>query len=800
MKTLLDDCKFIFEKSPQPFGVAEVTVDEHNQPVDCIYRYINKPMETYWTAPAEELMGKGFYEIWPDSDYSWRTYFYHAAFDGVAAEFESVSVALEQFFHVTVFPLEPPYCAFTIQDVTSWVSQSYLSFENVEAGLVFYDSNTDVMLLTASARELCHLDKNYLSLQEFNKTVFGDQVLEIENKSALTHDDSLRYSDGKKSILYERQALDGRWIRVSLTHIGQTPRFTFGLLENITRTKKAEDENKRRLEIIESLSRENFALYLVNLHDDHITPYRVDPQKSGSGSPYMGSEGTCYSAFVDRYCATCVNPQDRSRFLHEASRTALCEHIQAGAGDYSINYRRIAQDSSTDIDDFIEMRVLRIPYDDTNILIAARNTTSEILEQMRQKAILQTALEVAEHASEAKSTFLTNMSHDFRTPMNSITGFANIALENIDNTERVKDCLHKIIFSSNHLLNLVNDILDVSRIESGKITLNEEPFSLEELYQSIILLFEEQARKQNITFSVDTERLIHTNVHADKLRIEQVLVNIIGNALKFTSAGGSVRVILRERPFAPKGYTSFVCEVIDTGCGMNPEFIDRIFEPFERDEQAYPQRIEGTGLGMTITKSLVNLMGGTIEVESELGKGSRFVVSLPLELINDDSLPKAPEPNLHTYPMRRSFTGYHALVVDDDILSREILNEYLRNQGFTFDEASDGDEAVRAVAESAPHTYDVIIMDMRMPHMDGDEAASAIRQLDRVDAPHIPIIAVTADAFEEGRRRAKRAGFTAHTTKPLNLEKLTRLLDAYLPEDHDTNLENTPDHSAVPRS
>lgn len=563
-----------------------------------------------------------------------------------------------------------------------------------------------------------------------------------------------------------------------MAHIGQTQRFTFGLLENVTRTKKAEEENKRRLDIIESLSRENFALYLVDLDADHIIPYRVDSTKVDNENPHMGIDGTRYSTFIESYCATCVEPADRTRFLHESSRDVLNQRIKDGAGDYSITFRRMVQEG----EDFREMRILRIPHDNTNVLIAVRNTTNEILEQMRQKAILQTALEVAEHASEAKSTFLTNMSHDFRTPMNSITGFANIALDNINDIDRVKDCLHKIIFSSNHLLNLVNDILDVSRIESGKITLNEEPFSLEELKQSIVLLFEEQSRKKTIAFTVDTKRLVHTNVHADKLRIEQILVNIIGNALKFTSAGGTVQVIMRERSFAPKGYTSFVCEVIDTGCGMNPDFLDKIFEPFERDEQAYPQRIEGTGLGMTITKSLVHLMGGTIEVESELGKGSHFTVSLPLELTNENRLIKAHEHNVHAYSKKRSFNGYHALVVDDDTLSREILNEYLRNQGFTFDEASDGDEAVRTVAQSTPYTYDIIIMDMRMPHMDGDEAARAIRDLDRSDSSEIPIIAVTADAFEEGRRRAKRAGFTAHTTKPLNLDKLTQLLDHYLPE------------------
>lgn len=208
----------------------------------------------------------------------------------------------------------------------------------------------------------------------------------------------------------------------------------------------------------------------------------------------MGIDGTGYSTFIESYCATCVEPADRTRFLHESSRDVLNQRIKDGAGDYSITFRRMVQEG----EDFREMRILRIPHDNTNVLIAVRNTTNEILEQMRQKAILQTALEVAEHASEAKSTFLTNMSHDFRTPMNSITGFANIALDNINDIDRVKDCLHKIIFSSNHLLNLVNDILDVSRIESGKITLNEEPFSLEELKQSIVLLFEEQSRKKTL--------------------------------------------------------------------------------------------------------------------------------------------------------------------------------------------------------------------------------------------------------------------------------------------------------------
>ncbi len=753
-------------------------------------------METFWTTPAEGLIGKGFYEIWPDGDYAWRTYFYEAAFHGVASEFESVSVALEQFFHVTVFPLEPPYCAFSIQDVTSWVSQSHLSFESVEAGLVFYDSNTDVMLLTSSARDLCHLDERYLSLQDFNKKLFGNQVLEIENPSEQTPNDSLHYSDGKKSILYERKALDGRWLRVSLTHIGQTQRFTFGLLENITRTKKAEEENKRRLEIIESISRENFALYLVDLDCDHVIPYRVDPSKKENTNPYMSAEGTRYSSFIKTYCSTCVEPSDRPRFLQELKYSSLQQRIKDGAGDYSITYRCIAEEGEA----FMETRILRIPHDDTTILVAFRNTTSEIREQMKQKALLQTALEVAELASEAKSTFLTNMSHDFRTPMNSITGFANIALDNINDTERVKDCLHKIIFSSHHLLTLINDILDVSRIESGKITLNEEPFSLLELRQSIMFLFEEQSRKAGITFTVDTDQLTHLDVYADKLRIEQVLVNIIGNALKFTSSGGTVHVVMRERVFAPKGYTSFVCEVIDTGCGMNPDFLDKIFEPFERDEQAYPHRIEGTGLGMTITKSLISLMGGTIEVESTLGKGSRFIVVLPLELIKGDCTSQAQEKKLVPYSKQRSFVGYHALVVDDDILSREILNEYLRNQGFSFDEASDGDEAVRAVAQSDPYTYDVIIMDMRMPRMDGDEAANTIRQLDRPDSPHIPIIAVTADAFEEGRRRAKRAGFTAHTTKPLNLEKLTQLLDLYLPESPSHQPMHTTDRHASDRS
>ena len=435
-----------------------------------------------------------------------------------------------------------------------------------------------------------------------------------------------------------------------------------------------------------------------------------------------------------------------------------------------------------DEEQYVELRIIRLPQRDSKVILAARNVTGEMREQLRQKVALQNALDLAEHASQAKSTFLTNMSHDFRTPMNSISGFASIALDHLNDTDRVRDCLRKIMLSSDHLLSLVNDILDVSRIESGKMSFNEDIVSLPDAVIEVQDMFDEKAEAVGIDLTIDVDSLAHPQVVTDPLRLNQILVNTVGNAVKFTPAGGLVTVTLTELPDAPRGFGSYRMTVSDTGCGMTPEFLDRIFLPFERDGLGYANKTEGTGLGMTITKSLVDLMGGEIAVESVVGRGSTFAITLPLRVADADELAEAREKAAAAERCQRDFTGCKVLVVDDDDLSREILVEILKDYGFKPEEARDGDAAVRKVASVEPFYYDAVLMDMRMPRMDGDEATREIRALDRPDAATLPIIAETADAFEEGQRRARDAGMTALTTKPLNIHELMALLAEHIPE------------------
>lgn len=256
-----------------------------------------------------------------------------------------------------------------------------------------------------------------------------------------------------------------------------------------------------------------------------------------------------------------------------------------------MGYRRLFGDE----EQYVELRIIRLPQRDSKVILAARNVTGEMREQLRQKVALQNALDLAEHASQAKSTFLTNMSHDFRTPMNSISGFASIALDHLNDTDRVRDCLRKIMLSSDHLLSLVNDILDVSRIESGKMSFNEDIVSLPDAVIEVQDMFDEKAEAVGIDLTIDVDSLAHPQVVTDPLRLNQILVNTVGNAVKFTPAGGLVTVTLTELPDAPRGFGSYRMTVSDTGCGMTPEFLDRIFLPFERDGLGYANKTEGTG-------------------------------------------------------------------------------------------------------------------------------------------------------------------------------------------------------------
>ena len=368
---------------------------------------------------------------------------------------------------------------------------------------------------------------------------------------------------------------------------------------------------------------------------------------------------------------------------------------------------------------------------------------------------LSEAVHAAETANQAKSTFLSNMSHDIRTPMNAIIGFTTLAVSNIDNQERVQDYLGKILSSSNHLLSLINDILDMSRIESGKIHLEETEVSLSDVLHDLKTIISGQIHAKQLELYMDVMDVTNEDVYCDKTRLNQVLLNLLSNAVKFTPAGGTVSVRLKQYPKAAKGSKLYEIRVKDTGIGMSQEFVQKIFSPFERERTSTVSRTQGTGLGMAITKNIVDMMGGTIEVQTEQGKGTEFIVCLPLRIQSErQRIEKIAE-----------LEGLKALVVDDDFNTCDSVTKMLVRVGMRSEWTLSGKEAVLRARQSmelgdAFHAY---IIDWRLPDMNGIEVTRQIRSL----GDDTPIIILTAYDWSDIEAEARAAGVTAFCAKPL---------------------------------
>lgn len=389
---------------------------------------------------------------------------------------------------------------------------------------------------------------------------------------------------------------------------------------------------------------------------------------------------------------------------------------------------------------------------------------------------LEEALTQAQGANRAKSVFLSSMSHDIRTPMNAIMGLTTIARANLDDRARVENCLDRITTSSNHLLSLVNDILDMSEIENGHIELNEDTIDLPDLMDKTITIMQTQARIKDIELGVTVGPLEHSMVRGDALRIQQVVLNLAGNAIKYTNAGGWVHVVLVEHPRDGEETSDYCLTVEDSGIGMDAAFLENIFQPFERERNEATSSTEGAGLGMAITKSIVDLMGGTISVESTLGEGSTFTVHMPLITMDP------PAQSVVTTPIDpdEPLSG-RVLLVEDDPLNREIAIELIQSFGVDVETACDGLEALETYRDVEPDRYGMIFMDFQMPRMGGMEAARNIVEFEQKEGrAHIPIVAMTANAFNEDRQRAIEAGMDGFMSKPISMDQLEKYLRRFL--------------------
>ena len=395
------------------------------------------------------------------------------------------------------------------------------------------------------------------------------------------------------------------------------------------------------------------------------------------------------------------------------------------------------------------------------------------LEEKRQE--LQNALVEAQSANKAKTSFLNNMSHDIRTPMNVILGYAQLMEEELKEKElpETKEHLEKLQQSGKLLLSIINNVLDMARIESGKMELDESYGRIEDFRQSVFAVFDAEAKKKKIAFQY-TMKVEHEHVLTDVTKVKEIFVNILSNAMKYTPSGGSVMVSLEELPCDEPGYMIVRTRISDTGIGMSQDYLTRIFEAFTREQNTTKSKIAGTGLGMSIVKKYVDLLGGTIQVESELGKGSTFTVTLKHKIADESYYGKGQIENPETGT--EILKGRNILIAEDNDLNAEIAAAILERAGLKTERVENGVQCVNLITKMPAGTYDMILMDIQMPEMDGYEAARVIRQLPDRDKACIPIIAMTANAFEEDRKDAMAAGMNGHMAKPIQVDQLLSML------------------------
>ena len=383
------------------------------------------------------------------------------------------------------------------------------------------------------------------------------------------------------------------------------------------------------------------------------------------------------------------------------------------------------------------------------------------------KKKLEEALAMAESANKAKSVFLNNMSHDIRTPMNAILGFADIAKKEMGNRARLEECLSKIILSGKDLLNLINDILDMSSIESGKVKFNHVATSVKGMAESIRDMFANEAEKKQINFFVNYDEITNDYVYCDELRAKQVVINIVSNAFKYTPMGGTVSLTLRQYPLIKEGFAKYELVVQDNGIGMSKEFKEQIFDSFSRERSATLSGIQGTGLGMAIVKKIIDMVDGEIDVWSEVNVGTKITIRLVIKTAEKEEELKTDEPE-ENY----DFTGKKVLLVEDNELNREIAEAILCEVGIQVESVVNGQEAVNRMADAKPGEFDLVLMDIQMPVMDGYTATTKIRELEDPAVAYIPIVAMTANAFDEDRKETMNMGMNGHISKPIDIDEM----------------------------
>ena len=526
-------------------------------------------------------------------------------------------------------------------------------------------------------------------------------------------------------------------------------------LNMLTNTKNAYKE----IYYLNFLDKNYFMIYPDYLRKDEQGNYRDSIEEHISSGSIYGEDADMARAFLD--------PDNVVKALRENEI-------------YERRYRKVF-DGNVEwcLNTFVADE--RIKGEPVSAILMIKNIDDVFKRELEQQALVEEALAQAESASKTKSIFLSNMSHDIRTPINAIIGFTAMAKKKCDNPDRIAEYMDKIAESGKHLLSIINDILDVSKIENGKFSFNEQRCSFKEIVESFKTIVMPLIIKHNHNFDVSLEN-VHDTIYVDSIRFKQVLLNLVDNAIKYTPDGGNIKLAIRETGYDAEGYGFFDIRISDNGIGISKEDMEHLFDPFFRSINDRNDNTEGTGLGLTICKNIVELRGGTLECKSELGKGTEFkiLVSLRYKEKSPENPITMPVPvcmgEEDTEDKKSLYDGRTILVVDDNLFNRELVREILEDEGLSVIEAHDGGEAVELIKAMEPEAVDAILMDVRMPVKNGYEASREIRALEDKKKAEIPIIALTANAFKEDKKEAIRNGMNGHITKPIDINTITGLI------------------------